>query len=201
MLDYPNHVELVDPADHLGEFAEAELRHQLADFLSHKEEIIDDVLGLPGEALAQYRVLGRNPNRARIQVTLAHHHAAGGDQRCGRETKFVGTDQGRDHDIAAGAQPPSTCTAMRPRNPFSTKVCWVSARPISQGEPAWVSEVRGLAPVPPSKPAIVTWSARAFETPAATVPTPTSETSLTDTAACGLAFFKSWISCARSSIE
>ncbi len=53
-------------------------------------------------------------------------------------------------------KPPSTCTAMRPRKPFSTSVCWVSARPISHGEPAWVSEVSGLAPVPPSNPAIVT---------------------------------------------
>ena len=39
--------------------------------------------------------------------------------------------------------PPSTCTAMRPRNPFSTSVCCVSARPISHGEPAWVSDVSG----------------------------------------------------------
>jgi len=46
--------------------------------------------------------------------------------------------------------PPSTCTAMRPRKPLRTSVCWVSASPISQGEPAWVNEVRGLAPVPPS---------------------------------------------------
>src|SRR5437764_75338 len=32
--------------------------------------------------------------------------------------------------------PPSTCTAMRPRKPFSTSVCWVSARPISHAEAA-----------------------------------------------------------------
>ena len=97
--------------------------------------------------------------------------------------------------------PPSTCTAMRPRSPLRTNVCCVSASPISQGEPAWVSEVSGLAPVPPSNPAIVTWSERALLTPAATVPTPTSETSFTEIRARGLAFFRSWISCARSSIE
>ena len=45
------------------------------------------------------------------------------------------------------------------------------------------------------------WSALALDTPAATVPTPTSETSLTEMDADGLAFFRSWISCARSSIE
>jgi hypothetical protein len=48
---------------------------------------------------------------------------------------------------------------------------------------------------------MVMWSARALATPAATVPTPTSETSLTEMSAFGLTFFRSWISCARSSIE
>ena len=52
--------------------------------------------------------------------------------------------------------PPSTWTAMRPRKRLSTSVCWVSARPISQGEPACFIEVSGEAPVPPSKPAMVT---------------------------------------------
>jgi hypothetical protein len=57
------------------------------------------------------------------------------------------------------------------------------------------------APVPPSWPEISTTSAFAFDTPAATVPTPVSATSLTWTRADGLAFFRSWISCLRSSIE
>ena len=90
---------------------------------------------------------------------------------------------------------------MRPRNPLRTSVCWVSAKPISQGEPACVREVRGLAPVPPSKPEMVTWSDIAFETPAATVPTPISLTSFTETRDFGFTFLRSWISCARSSIE
>ena len=97
--------------------------------------------------------------------------------------------------------PPSTCTAMRLRRRLATSVWWVSASPISHGEPACLSEVRGDAPVPPSKPEIVTWSERAFDTPAATVPTPTSETSFTDTSPVGLTFFRSKMSCARSSIE
>ena len=97
--------------------------------------------------------------------------------------------------------PPSTCTAMRLRRRLATSVWCVSARPISQGEPACFSEVRGLAPVPPSKPEMVTWSDIAFDTPAATVPTPTSETSFTETSPEGLTFFRSKMSCARSSIE
>ena len=47
---------------------------------------------------------------------------------------------------------------------------------------AWIDDC-GEAPVPPSWPETTTWSAFAFATPAATVPTPTSETSLTDTVA------------------
>ena len=80
---------------------------------------------------------------------------------------------------------------MRERRRFSTRVWWVSARPISQGLPACLIEVSGEAPVPPSKPEIVTWSARPLDTPAATVPTPISETSFTETAASGLTFFRS----------
>ena len=96
---------------------------------------------------------------------------------------------------------PSTCTVIRSRKPLSSNVCWVSARPISHGVPACLSEFSGEAPVPPSCPEISTTSACALATPAATVPTPTSLTSFTCTRACSLAFFRSWISCARSSIE
>ena len=60
---------------------------------------------------------------------------------------------------------------------------------------------QGDAPVPPSCPAITTWSALHLATPAATVPTPTSLTSLTLMLACGATFFKSWMSWARSSME
>ena len=86
---------------------------------------------------------------------------------------------------------PSACTTMRSRKLLSSSVCWVSARPSSHGAPACLSEVRGDAPVPPSWPEIRTTSACALETPAATVPTPTSATNLTCTRASLLAFFKS----------
>ena len=36
------------------------------------------------------------------------------------------------------------------RRPFSIRVCWVSARPSSQGSPALWMELLGAAPVPPS---------------------------------------------------
>ena len=86
---------------------------------------------------------------------------------------------------------PSTWTTIRSLRPFKTRVCWVSARPISQGVPAYLIDESGLAPVPPSWPEIRTSSALPFATPAATVPTPTSDTSFTETFTPGLAHFRS----------
>ncbi|MCY1522711.1 hypothetical protein D9M68_575760 [compost metagenome] len=96
---------------------------------------------------------------------------------------------------------PSACTRMRLRRRLSTSVCCVSARPISHGLPACLIDDQGEAPVPPSWPAITTWSLLHLATPAAMVPTPISLTSFTLMLACGAVFFRSWISCARSSIE
>jgi hypothetical protein len=73
--------------------------------------------------------------------------------------------------------------------------------PSSHGSPAYLIEESGEAPVPPSCPEMVMWSAFALATPAAMVPTPSAATSFTLTIACGLAFFRSWISWARSSME
>ena len=70
------HVDLVHPADHFGHGAEAQLRHDLAQFLGNKEEVIDHMLGRAGEALAQHRVLGRHPHRTGVEMAFAHHDAA-----------------------------------------------------------------------------------------------------------------------------
>ena len=97
--------------------------------------------------------------------------------------------------------PPSTRTRTRPRSPFATRACCVSASPSSHGAPACLIDASGLAPVPPSAPAMCTTSACAFATPAAISPTPLEATSLTDTSASGLTSRRSKTSCARSSIE
>ena len=86
---------------------------------------------------------------------------------------------------------PSHSITTLPLKSFNTSVCWASAIPSSQGKPACFSEVNGDAPVPPSKPEINITSAFALATPAAIVPTPTSETSFTLIRADLLAFFKS----------
>ena len=96
---------------------------------------------------------------------------------------------------------PSTCTTMRSRSLLRTSTCCVSASPSSHGRPACLRLVSGDAPVPPSWPEISTTSECALATPAATVPTPPSATSFTEIRARGFEFFRSKISCARSSIE
>ncbi len=88
-------------------------------------------------------------------------------------------------------RPPSARSRTRPRRPFSTSVCCASARPSSQLMPAFFIDESGEAPVPPEWPLIRIASAPPLATPAATVPTPASATSLTDTAALGLICLRS----------
>lgn len=74
---------------------------------------------------------------------------------------------------------------------MATSACWTSASPVSQGDPAYRRDDSGLAPVPPSPLEMRIMSAPALATPAATVPTPASETSLTLTLAVGLMHLRS----------
>ena len=62
-------------------------------------------------------------------------------------------------------------------------------------------ESRGAAPVPPLALEIKILFAPPLATPVAMVPTPASETSFTETVALGLAFLRSKMSSARSSME
>ena len=103
MLDHLALVEHLHLPDHFVEGAEAHRRHDLAHLLGDEEEEVDDVLGLADELLAQHRVLGRDADRAGVEVALAHHDAAGRDQRRGREAELVGAEQRADHDVAPGA--------------------------------------------------------------------------------------------------
>ena len=88
-------------------------------------------------------------------------------------------------------RPPSVRSVTRSRRSFSASTWCASVSPISQGRPAYLMDVCGLAPVPPLCPAIRMTSALAFATPAAIVPTPVELTSLTQTLASGLICFRS----------
>ena len=79
----------------------AERGHDLAHLLGDEEEVVDHVLGLALELGAQHRVLRGDADRAGVQVALAHHDAAGRDQRRGCEAELVGAEQRADDDVAA----------------------------------------------------------------------------------------------------
>src|SRR3954451_21037469 len=89
VLDTLASLQLVCAADHLFEGPNAELGHELPDLLGTEEEVVDDVLGRPGEAPPELRVLGGDPYRAGIEVAYPHHDAARSDQRSRREGEFL----------------------------------------------------------------------------------------------------------------
>ena len=60
--------------------------------------------GVPVELCAQRRVLRGDADRAGVQVALAHHDAAHGDQRHGGKTELLGAQQRSDGDVASGLQ-------------------------------------------------------------------------------------------------
>ena len=78
-------------------------------------------------------------------------------------------------------KPPSVCSFTFVLKLLCSKIFCVSNIPVSHGDPACLIDDNGLAPVPPSCPEIVIKSAFALTTPAATIPTPGSETNFTDT--------------------
>ena len=184
------------------EAANAELRHQLARFFGDEEEVVHHVLGLAFELAAQHRVLRRHAHRAGIEVALAHHDAALDHQRRGGEAELVGAEHGADHHVAAGLHLPvdlhrdpapqaikDQCLLRFREAELPGRAGMLDRRPGRGAGAAVVPgdrDVVGLAPSPrpprrcrrrPRRPA-----------------SPRSRPA-------GLAFFRSWISCARSSIE
>ena len=104
VLDRRSDAEQVDAADRFVERAQPERGEDLAHFLRHEEEEVDDVLGGALEALAQLGVLRGDAHRAGVQVAGAHHDAAGRDQRRRREAHLVRAEHRGDDDVAAGLQ-------------------------------------------------------------------------------------------------
>ena len=158
--------------------------------------------GLPLKRFAQHRVLGRDADRTGVEVADPHHDAARHHQRRGREAELLGAEQRGDHDVAAGLE----LTVDLHDDAIAKTV--EQQRLLGLGQPELPRRARVLHAMSAGwrrcrrrGPEISTTSACAFDTPAATVPTPFSQTSFTCTRACGLEFFRSWISCARSSIE
>src|SRR3954452_19290272 len=74
-------LDQVDSPDHFVHCSETELRHPAANLFRNKEEEVHDVLGRACKLLAQFGILRGDPDGASIEVALAHHDAAHGDQR------------------------------------------------------------------------------------------------------------------------
>ena len=125
--------------------------HEFAHLFGDEEEIVDDMLGLALEALAQFRILRGNADRAGVEMALAHHDAARGNQRRRGKANLIGAEQCGDHHIAAGAD-----AAIGLHRDAAAQIDWRPAsagfRPgrFPTGEPACLIEVSGEAPVPPS---------------------------------------------------
>ncbi len=88
-------------------------RHELADFFGDKEEEVDHMFRRAVEFPPEDRVLRRDPDRAGVQMALAHHHAAHGDQRCRGETEFLRPEERGDDHVASGLDLP-VCLNARP---------------------------------------------------------------------------------------
>ena len=87
-------------------FGRSDLDEYVNEFTSSdEEEEVDDGFGLAGEFLSQRLVLRADADGAGVQVALAHHDAADGDQRDGRVAVFFGTQAGGDNQVAAGLEP------------------------------------------------------------------------------------------------
>ena len=84
------HDQPVGPTDHLGEGAVAEVGHIPAGLLGDEHEEVDHMLRLPREQFTEFGILGGNPDRADVQVTLAHHDASLGDEGGRAEPDLVG---------------------------------------------------------------------------------------------------------------
>ena len=193
-------VEHLHLPDHLGEGAEAHLRHDLAHLFGDEEEEVDHVLGLADEALAQHGILVATPTgqvlRWHLRIMMQPAAISGAVEKPNSSapssaptTVTAGADAAVDLHRDAAAQPVG-----------DQRLVGLGQADLP-GRAGVLDRGQRRGPGAASKPAMVTWSARALETPAATVPTPTSDTSFTETSPSGLTFLRSKMSCARSSIE
>src|SRR5919202_126610 len=79
MLDGFLWLKYIGASDHFIERAEAELRHDLADFLRDEFHEVHRMFGIAGEVLTQLRVLRSDANWTSVEVAHAHHDAAESD--------------------------------------------------------------------------------------------------------------------------
>ena len=104
MRDTVLHIQQIGTAYQIDKTTNTHLRHQFTQFFGDEEEVVHHVLRLTGKFTTQLRILGRNTDRASIEMTLTHHDATLNHQRRGRKTELVSTQQRTDQHIATGLQ-------------------------------------------------------------------------------------------------
>jgi hypothetical protein len=141
-------VEHLDVPDHVVNAAEAELRHPLACFLGDPEQVLHNAVRCTREALAQHRVLGRDADRTRVQVTHAHQDAAERHERRSREAELVRAQQRGDHDVPTGLQPAVRLHADPAAQVVQHQCLLRLGEADLPGDPACLIDACGDAPVP-----------------------------------------------------
>mmetsp|Transcript_17676 Transcript_17676/g.41550 ORF Transcript_17676/g.41550 Transcript_17676/m.41550 type:complete len:260 (+) Transcript_17676:2909-3688(+) len=85
----------------LVHISEAHLGHQHTHLLSHKHEVVDNVLRQTLKLLPQNWILRCNADRTGVEVALAHHDAAHGNERCSGKAKPLCAKKCCNHHITA----------------------------------------------------------------------------------------------------
>ena len=98
------HDQQVTAADQFVHSPRAKLRHDLPHLLRDKEHEAFHIFRLPFEALAQFRILGRNAEGAGTQLADPHHPAAHRNQGRRGKTELFRAQQQRHHHVMAGHQ-------------------------------------------------------------------------------------------------
>ena len=83
----------------------ADGRQLAAQVLGDRGEVAHDVVGRAGELGPQVLALGRDAGRAGVEMALARHVAADGDERRRPERELLGAEERGDEQVAAGLEP------------------------------------------------------------------------------------------------
>ena len=92
--------EAVVPASEIAERMGAKLGEAIANFFGERAEISDDHFRLAVEFGAELFVLRGDADGAGVEMALAGHDAADGEERGGAETEFVGAEESANDDVA-----------------------------------------------------------------------------------------------------
>jgi len=90
----------VVPPGEIAERMRAEFREAIADFFGQRAEIGDDHLRFAIEASTEFFVLRGDADGAGVEMALAGHNAADGEERGGAEAEFVGAEECAYDDVA-----------------------------------------------------------------------------------------------------